>query len=599
MNMAHEWTPTRRRWMLVLLATLLLPLLFACSNDATTHEGAAGVPASQSNADTDERADAPDTGGSAERSQEAPAEQEETTEEFAREPEAEIMEETEAEEEMALSESDMAVEGDAAVGAAPMPAAPPPGAPAPTQAASAPTTNEDIAEQPEPIAPEPVEVNPYTSTADDALSTFAMDVDTASYSAARNYITNGTLPPPAAVRVEEFVNYFRYAYPDVEQGAFAINIDATPSPYSDPNTYIARVGIQGERIDNSQRDDAMLTFVIDISGSMAEPNRLPLVKDSLQVLLEQLRDTDQVAIVVYSDDTRVVLEHTPVAQRATIIDAIDSLEIEGATNVEGGLQLAYQQASRNFQNGAINRVILCSDGVANVGATGPDEILQSVRDYAAQGIVLTTVGFGMGDFNDHLMEQLANDGDGNYAYVDTMNEARRVFVEDLTGTLQVIARDAKIQVDFNPEVVSQYRLLGYENRAVADEDFRNDEVDAGEVGAGHSVTALYELRLTEQGQGTALVARVRYEDPESGEVAEIETPLESSAFAESFEDAPANMQLAVAAAGFAEYLRGSGYVQQGALNDIMAIAERVAPEFANDTDVEELISLIQQVQTMQ
>jgi Ca-activated chloride channel family protein len=404
------------------------------------------------------------------------------------------------------------------------------------------------------------------------------------------------MPPASTVRVEEFVNYFDYGYPSVEQGVFGINVDGAPAPFGTLDTQIVRVGIQGQQIDTSQRKDAVLTFVIDVSGSMGDHNRLPLVKEALSLLVEQLRPTDQVAIVVYSDDTRAVLEHTSAENQQTIIDAINSLTIEGSTNVEAGLQLGYQLAARNYQDGAINRVILCSDGVANVGATGPDAILQSVRDYAAQGVELTTVGFGMGTFNDYLMEQLANDGNGNYAYVDTLSEAERVFVENLTGTLQVIARDAKIQVEFNPDVVSQYRLLGYENRDVADADFRNDEVDAGEVGAGHSVTALYEVKLTQQGEGTALTIQIRYEDADTGEVREEQMPLDSSAFAGSFEEAPANMHLAVAVAGFAEYLRGSAYAQDRSLDTILALAEQAESEFANDSEVQEFVTLVREAQ---
>jgi Ca-activated chloride channel family protein len=442
-----------------------------------------------------------------------------------------------------------------------------------------------------------VEINPFTLTSEDRFSTFAMDVDTASYSAARNYLMSGSLPPADTVRVEEFVNYFRYGYPNQQQDAFTIVVDGAPSPFS-AGTQMVRVGIQGQRVEASQRDPAMLTFVIDVSGSMDEPNRLPLVKRALTTLVDELNEDDQVAIVVYSSNTRVVLEHTSAAQRDRIVNAITSLSIEGSTNVEAGLRLGYQLASDNFKNDAINRVILCSDGVANVGATGPDAIRASIRDYASQGVLLTTVGFGMGSFNDYLMEQLANDGNGNYAYVDNQAEAERIFVQNLTGTLQVIAQDAKIQVDFNPNVVSQYRLLGYENRDVADEDFRNDEVDAGEVGAGHSVTALYEVRLTEQASGNAMTVQVRYEEPESGEIFEIRTPFDSSAIAADFTEAPPNFQLAVAVAGFAENLRGSGYAQDRPLNQVLEIAERVEPQFANDTDVQEFVQLIRQARTI-
>jgi Ca-activated chloride channel family protein len=454
-------------------------------------------------------------------------------------------------------------------------------------------------EEPPPptVTPQEVEVHPFTATVDDPLSTFAMDVDTASYSAARNYLLNSALPPVGTVRVEEFVNYFDYGYPNPQEGAFHIAVDGAPSPFTS-DTQIVRVGIQGEQIDESQRDNAILTFVIDVSGSMDTPDRLPLVKEALTLLVEQLREGDQVAIVVYSDDTRVVLEPTSATQRDVIISAINSLQIEDSTNVEAGLRLGYQLAGEHFQNGAINRVILCSDGVANVGATGPEAIRQSIRDYAAQGVLLTTVGFGMNTYNDYLMEQLANDGNGNYAYVDTRSEAERVFVENLTGTLQVIARDAKIQVAFNPEVVSQYRLLGYENRAVADEDFRNDDVDAGEVGAGHSVTALYEVRLTGQGTGEALVVQVRYEDPESGEVIELQEPLQSDEMVASFEAAPTNMQLAVAVAGLAENLRGTGYAQDRPLSAILEIAQRLEPQFANDADVSEFVELVRRAQNL-
>jgi Ca-activated chloride channel family protein len=496
--------------------------------------------------------------------------------------------------EMAMEEEMAEAEMDAATaGTVPSPAA--------TQAPAEQT--DSIAPEEDPVppptaTPEPeVEINPFTRTVDDPLSTFAMDVDTASYSAARGYLSEGTLPPPQIVRVEEFVNYFDYRYPNPAPDTFGVNVAAAPSPFGAAETYFVRVGIQGQRIDTSERDNAALTFVIDVSGSMNEPNRLPLVKESLSLLVEQLREGDTVAIVVYSTQTRTVLEPTSVTERERILNAINSLRIEDSTNVEAGLRLGYEVAQDNFINGAINRVILCSDGLANVGATNPDAIRNSVREYAEQGVLLTTVGFGM-QFNDNMMETLANDGNGNYAYVDTLDEARRVFVENLTGTLQVIARDAKIQVEFNPDVVSQYRLLGYENRDVADEDFRNDDVDAGEVGAGDNVTALYEVRLTQQGSGTALTAQIRYEDPETNEVHETATPLDSSAFAGDFAEAPADMQLAVAVAGLAEHLRGSGYAQDRPLSDILTIAERVAPQFANDDDVQEFVSLVQQTQDL-
>jgi Ca-activated chloride channel family protein len=451
------------------------------------------------------------------------------------------------------------------------------------------------AEPPTPsVPPRPVAVNPFMRTSDDHLSTFAIDVDTASYTAARNYLTNGQLPPPDAVRVEEFVNYFHYNYPAPQDGAFGIYVDSAPSPFGQSGAQIVRVGIQGQRIDPEQRADSVLTFVIDISGSMAQPNRLPLVKQALRLLVDELRENDQVAIVVYGSQAATVLDHTSAANRDQIIQAIASLHNEGSTNAEAGLQMGYQLAARHFKIGAINRVILCSDGVANVGATGPDEIRKTIRDYTAQGIYLTTVGFGMGDYNDYLMEQLADDGNGNYAYVDTLDAARRIFVENLTGTLQVIAKDAKIQVDFNPAVVDSYRLLGYENRDIADGDFRNDHVDAGEVGAGHSVTALYEVLPTGQGRGTALTVRVRYAAPRGGEIREIEQAFATDAFGARFDSAAPSLQLAVVVAGFAEQLRGSAYAQGHSLADVLEIARRVAPRLANDADVQEFLRLVEQ-----
>jgi Ca-activated chloride channel homolog len=287
-----------------------------------------------------------------------------------------------------------------------------------------------------------------------------------------------------------------------------------------------------------------------------------------------------------------LLEHTTAADKERILAAIDSLNDEGATNAEAGLRLGYDLASKHFKTDAINRVILCSDGVANVGETGPDAIRAKIRDYTAQGMYLTTVGFGMGDYNDYLMEQLADDGNGSYAYVDSLNEAKRIFVENLTGTLQVIARDAKIQVDFNPAVVARYRLIGYENRAVTDNDFRNDKVDAGEVGAGHSVTALYEVELTKQGDGPAMTVQVRYADATDNQVREISKPFSASEFGANIEQASPQLQLAVAAAGFAEELRSESPSQYRYANEVISLAQRAATSMPQDEDVQEFAQLV-------
>jgi len=297
-------------------------------------------------------------------------------------------------------------------------------------------------------------VNPDTGAWRDHLSTFALDVDTASYTVARQYIRDGFLPPYDAVRLEEFVNAFDQGYPASADAAFTIYADGAPAPRGfEAGSNVLRFGVQGYRVAEWERKPAVLTFVIDVSGSMGQDNRLELVKRSLRLLVDRLNERDSVAIIVYGTDARVELYPTSGSQRDEILWTIDRLRPEGSTNAEAGLQLGYLFADKALQTGATNRVILCSDGVANVGSTDPGSILRSIEEYAGREITLTAVGFGMGNFNDILLEQLADRGNGNYAYVDTDEEARRLFVDDLTSTLQVIARDAKVQVDFNPEIV--------------------------------------------------------------------------------------------------------------------------------------------------
>lgn len=436
--------------------------------------------------------------------------------------------------------------------------------------------------------------NPFIDTEDDYLSTFAMDVDTASYAIARRYVMDGYLPDPDSVRVEEFVNYFRQEYEPPAKDAFAIHLEAAPSPFGGDKYWLMRVGLQGRIIADEERKDATLIFVIDVSGSMAYENRLALVKRALRLLVNELRPSDEVGIVVYGSSARVILEPTAGENKDAILRAIDALEPEGATNAEAGLRLAYKMAAHNLRPSRITRLILCSDGVANVGNTGPDSILQEVRKYVDEGITLSTVGFGMGNYNDVLMEQLADDGDGNYAYVDTLDQARRIFVENLSGTLQVIARDAKVQVVFNPDVVSRYRLLGYENRRLADEDFRNDTVDAGEVGSGHSVTALYELKLAPGAQGRVATVLVRYQDPDTGEATELSHEIERGDFIPAFAKASPRFQLDAAVAEYAEILRQSYWAQGSSLGDVRTLAWQVSTLLPDDADVSEFVSLVTQ-----
>lgn len=437
-------------------------------------------------------------------------------------------------------------------------------------------------------------VNPFIDTEDDHFSTFAMDVDTASYTVARRYISDGNLPPSEAVRVEEFVNYFNYNYPSPTEGAFAIHLEGAPAPFGGDKYYLLRVGLQGRRISAEHRKDAVLIFVIDVSGSMNMENRLELVKKALALLVEELRPTDQVGIVVYGSRGRVVLEPTPASDANAIMNAVNSLRPEGSTNAEEGLKLGYQMASRAFRSDAINRLVLCSDGVANVGNTGPDSILAEVKKYADGDITLSTIGFGMGNYNDVLMEQLADKGNGNYAYVDTLDEAHRVFVENLTGMLQVIAKDAKVQVDFDPAVISRYRLIGYENRDVADQDFRNDTVDAGEVGSGHNVTALYEIKFQDDApsSGNALTVYVRYQDPEDNQVREIKQDFAHSQFASAFETTSAGFQLAAAVAEYAEILRASYWAKDSSMENVQGLAQRVKEAMPGDADVAEFAGLV-------
>ncbi len=435
-------------------------------------------------------------------------------------------------------------------------------------------------------------VNPYVPTDADHLSTFALDVDTASYTVVRRYLNDGNMPPADAVRVEEFVNYFDQDYANPPDVAFGLYADGAPSPFTRDGTHILRIGIQGYDVPDNERKPASLTFVIDVSGSMAQENRLELVKRSLELLVERLRPSDSVAIVVYGSEARVVLNPTSGEDMGAILNAIYSLQTEGATNAEAGLRLGYEIANRAYRPYGINRVILCSDGVANVGVTNPDSLSQSIRGYADAGITLTTMGFGLGDYNDKLMEGLADDGDGNYAYIDDLGEARRLFIDNLTSTLQVIALNAKVQVDFNTETVSAYRLIGYENRAVADQDFRNNDVDAGEIGAGHTVTALYAVQLKPGAEGRIATVALRWEDPANHEVKEINGNFNTWDLAESFDDASLRYQLDVVVAQFAELLRRSPYAEGTSLNDIRIRADRLSVQLPEDPDVAEFAQLV-------
>lgn len=436
-------------------------------------------------------------------------------------------------------------------------------------------------------------VNPSIDTEDDNLSTFGLDVDTGSYTVMRNYINDGNLPPPESVRVEEYVNYFEqgYAAPPPHQ-AFSIHIDGGPSPFTQTERYdMLRIGIQGYQVSKEDRKAAALTFVIDVSGSMDMENRLGLAKQSLEMLVEQLREDDTVSIVVYGSSARVVLDPTPASRKDEILSAIYRLKPEGATNAEAGLRLGYGLAMEGYKSGGINKVILLSDGVANVGKVEANAILDMVDHYIAEGITLTTVGFGMDNYNDTLMEQLADKGNGFYAYVDDRSEARRLFIDQITGTLQTIALDAKVQVEFNTDVVMRYRLVGYENRAIEDDDFRDNSVDAGEIGAGHSVTALYEIKLYPEARGRIATVSMRWQDPDTKQVIEISQDFDVHQLVFDFRETSPYFQRAVIVAEYAEILKGSYWAKESSLEDVYDEARRL-DDFDMDGEMSEFVDLI-------
>jgi Ca-activated chloride channel family protein len=433
--------------------------------------------------------------------------------------------------------------------------------------------------------------HPWTDAAKDHLSTFAADVDTASYTLARRKLTEGALPPGAAVRVEEFVNYFRYRFPEPAAGTpFAVVMDAAPSPLS-PGRHILRVGVATKAKSPSERKPAHLVFLVDVSGSMVSPDRLDLAKRSLRILTNNLKDGDTVALVTYAGSTELILPATGLAHKADILSAIDKLESGGSTAMGSGIDLAYHQAMLGVQPGAISRVIVCTDGDANVGSHTHDEILKIIAGRAKEGVTLSTIGFGMGNYKDELMEQLADKGNGNNFYIDSLSAAKKVFQEQLGSTLEVVAKDVKLQVDFDPKLVSRYRLVGYENRDIKDDDFRNDKVDAGEVGAGHQVTALYELELTDKAKLTNAPlggVRIRHKQPRGEKATEAAFPMVGGAAA-SFANAPADLRFAFAVAAFADVLRNGQDAEHWSLPQIRDLAKLAA---GDDADRKELVGLI-------
>jgi Ca-activated chloride channel family protein len=439
--------------------------------------------------------------------------------------------------------------------------------------------------------------NPWVDASKDRLSTFAADVDTASYTIMRRKLTEGTLPPPASVRVEEFVNYFDYKFADPTNGTpFSVLMQAAPSPMNAAR-HILRVGVATKAKSEQDRKPANLVFLVDVSGSMSGEDRLGLAKKSLRILTHNLKDGDTVSLVTYAGSSRVILKPTGLENKARILSAIDELGAGGSTAMGSGIDLAYEQAVKGLRPGAISRVIVLSDGDANVGTSTHDQILKTIAGRVKEGVTLSTIGFGMGNYKDEMMEQLANKGNGNNFYIDTIDAAKKIFDKQLGSTLEVVAKDAKFQVDFDPKLVSRYRLVGYENRDIADNDFRNDKVDAGEIGAGHQVTALYEVELTDEGkQQNAPIAtvRLRHKAPNGEKAIESAFPMVGGP-AESFANTSSDFRFAFAVAAFADLLRGGEDAEHWSLGEIRKVAMAAAGE---DADRKEFVGLINKAITI-
>jgi Ca-activated chloride channel family protein len=432
--------------------------------------------------------------------------------------------------------------------------------------------------------------NRFLAAAANPLSTFSIDVDAASYSNVRRFLGQGTLPPEDAVRLEELVNYFPYRYAD-ETGRhpFAVNTEVGPCPWA-PEHRLVRIGLQARRVATGDLPPSNLVFLIDVSGSMLSPDKLPLVQQAFRTLVGELRPEDHVAIVVYAGAAGLVLPSTSGAEKATILEAIDRLQAGGSTAGGAGLRLAYDVAREHFDAEGNNRVILATDGDFNVGVSSDAEMVRLVERRREEGTFLTVLGFGTGNLKDSKMEQMADHGNGHYAYIDSFREARKVFVQEFGGTLFTVAKDVKIQVEFNPARVRSYRLLGYENRLLAREDFADDRKDVGELGAGHAVTALYEVvpvgadpvavgddsltyqqvtvRPSARRSGELLTVRLRYKDPRGTRSRLLEAPVPDRGSAEASED----MRFASAVAEFALLLRQSEHKGRASYDQVLALA---------------------------
>ena len=462
-----------------------------------------------------------------------------------------------------------------------------------------------------------IDENPFFEVARVPLSTFSIDVDTASYSNTRRFLREGQLPPKDAVRIEELINYFSYDYPQPAGDApFSINAEVSACPWNSKHRLV-HIGLQGKRIHKEDLPPANLVFLLDVSGSMNSPDKLPLVKSSLRMLAEQLSARDRISIVVYAGSSGLVLPSTPGDRRGEILAALDALEAGGSTNGGEGIQLAYRVATENFIRGGINRVILATDGDFNVGTTSEGELTRLIEEKHRIGVFLSVLGFGTGNVKDATMETLADKGNGNYAYIDELQEARKVLGEQLGATIATIAKDVKIQVEFNPRQAAAYRLIGYENRLLRDQDFNDDTKDAGEIGAGHTVTALYEvvpfgqnfenpgvdaLKYQRPAQVSSsassrelLTIKVRYKDPDASDSKLLSVWVADAGA--TIESASDNFKFSSAVAGFGMLLRDSKYKGDARYADIARLARAAAGADTQGYRTE-FIQLVERAQTL-
>ena len=437
-----------------------------------------------------------------------------------------------------------------------------------------------------------IKENSFVAVAQQPVTTFSADVDRAAYANVRRIIGYGQIPPKDAVRIEEMVNYFDYDYPAPEEGSVSplrVSLELAPAPWN-PNHLLLRIGLQAKKIDLAKAPPSNIVFLIDVSGSMDEDNKLPLLKSSFKMLLGQLRPDDKIAIVTYANGTKVALPSTSVKDKEKIIKVLDNLYASGGTSGGRGIQLAYEQAQKSFIKNGNNRIILATDGDFNIGINNTTDLEKFIEKQRESGIYMSVLGFGIGNYRDDMAETIADKGNGNYAYIDNITEAKKVLVNELSGTLFAVAKDVKLQLEFNPKYVKEYKLIGYENRMLANEDFTNDKKDAGEIGAGHTVTALYELvpsdgkvaqslryqsqELNEKGKGNELgFLKIRYKDPKVKDAKSVEITEPLVFNKKALKETSTDYRFAASVAEFGILLRDNSNKANATYDQVIELAE--------------------------